>query len=476
MNHGSSGLLLLVVYLALAAYLMPLFTGAPSAADLLNRASAAALVENTSFDVSQFERQSGVKFEGVKRAGNKVYPDHAPGFAIVSAPFYALVRVILGKADESNLKAGWYALRLLLSTLPLFLLAGWLFSSEVDAFSLGTLLFATPLFPLSLLYTSNIFVAILVYLAFRIIYDFDRVLPTRCFTAGLFLGICFLCDFRAALPILVLGAGLLFTSGKEIGSRLGLFALGVLPFVLLVTAYAWLVLGSPWEAVPFQHFQVPDLYTFFEALVSPARGLFFYSPVLIFSVFAIFTTKSGGSLRFGVKYSVIVLSLVLSVFWNGGESGFAVPAAGLSIAVLFLLDPLFDGEADEYPGLWRGFFFVTSVLFFAIPALTFPLAPVRLLYPHNSFWGVLLFEELAFTPGLAGWIGYSSLWFAIIPAALIAIAVIAVLRTARYPLRFAAGALVGILLVGMYVFFSDLEPRRAAPFIKEAITDARPPT
>lgn len=472
MNHGSSGLILLSLYLLLAVFLLPLFDGDGSDRDRINRAAAASLVERTTFDISRLENEDA-KFIAVRRVEGKVYPKDPPGFAIVSAPIYALARVFLGPADADNLRSGWFVLRFALCSLPVLLLGFWLFSSEVDAFSLGTLLFATPLFPLSLLYTSQIFVAVLVYLAFRVIYDFDRVMPVRCFTAGLFLGFCLLCDLRALLPIAVFLVGLLFTGGGDLRDRFAAYLAGILPFAAALAFYSWWMFGSVWTVIPFENIRVPQLYTFFEMWFSPARGLFFYAPVLLFSIYAVFTTKAGGTLRFGVKYSLIVLALVLSVFWRDAGAEFAVPASTLAFVLPMLLDPLFDGESDEYSSLWRGFFFTLALLFCSIPVLSYPFAPAALDYPHNSFWQPLIFERLAFTPNTVEWFGYSSPWLMAVPAVAILLILFAVLRTSRYPARFAVGILTGLLLVGSYMFFIDLESEKAKPFVERvsAVSD-----
>ncbi len=471
MNHGSSGLLLLALYLLIAAYLMPLFPASGSERDLVNRAATASLVERTTFDISKFEKE-GSEFRNVRRIDGKVYPASPPGFAVVSAPFYAIARIFLGEANDENLRSGWFTLRFVLSTMPLLLLGIWLFSSEVDAYSLGAFLFATPLFPLSLLYTPDVFVAVLIYLAFRVIFDFERVMPGRCFTAGLFLGFCLLCDVRTILPALVFFVGVLFTGRREIGSRVMYYLAGIVPFAAALVFYSWFVLGSVTELLPLSNFTVPGFYAFYESWLSPAAGIFAYSPLLLFAIGAVFTTKAGGSLRFGVKYTLIVLALVLSVFWDSGESGARVPAAELAIVILLFLDPLFDGEADEYSNLWRGFFFTVALLMCFIPALTVPFAPAELAYPHNSFWRPLLVDHGVFAQTIPGIYGVKGPWVLLFPGIAVLLILFAVLRTARYPARFAIGVLAGFLLMGNYLFFTDLEPEQAKPFV-DKVSDVR---
>lgn len=465
MNHGSSGLILLTLYFLTSLYLMPLFAGSGSETDRINRAAAASLVESTAFDISRFEKK-GEKFERVLRVDGKVYPEAPPGFTIVSAPIYAIARIFLGEADADNLRSGWLVLRLALASLPVLLLGIWLFSSEVDAFSLAVLLFATPLFPLSFLYTSHVLVAVLVYLAFRVIFDFDRVMPGRCLTAGLFLGFALLCDVRAVLPISVFGISLFFTGRREMGARISYYLAGIVPALTVLIFYSWYVLGSATAVLPVDKLQLPGLYDIYRQWFSPAEGLFAYSPVLLFSISAIFTTKAGGSLRFAVKYLLVFLALVLSLFWQDG-SGFAVPAATLSMVLLLFLDPLFDGESDDYSSLWRGFFFTVSLFMCAIPLLTYPFAPSGLSYPHNSFWQPLLTSGESFVPTVVEFFGAASPWAMVFPAAVLLIVLYAVLRTVRYPARFLVGILAGLLLVGNYMFSTDLEAEKAGPYLEQ---------
>lgn len=473
MNHGSSGLLLLALFFLISVYLLPLYPETGSERDLLNWAATVSLVENTTFDVSGTEKIIGRRFEHVKRIGDAVYPESAPGFAIASAPIYAMVRLIVGKAGSGNLKTSWFVLRLALSTFPLLILAFWLFSSEVDAYSLGALLFATPLFPFSLIYSNQVFVAVLVYLAFRVIFDFDRVMPGRCFTAGLFLGFCLLCEPLVVLPITVFFIGLLFTGRRDLGRRLLFYVAGVVPFASVLAFYSWYVLGSVSEALPPVSIEIPDLYRVYEVLFSPARGLFAFSPLLLFSILAVVTSRAGGTLRFRIKYLLIFSALLFAVFASESGTGYLFAGTPLIFLLPVFLDPLFDGEADEYSSLWRGFFFAASLLMCSIPAFSQPFAPSELLYPHNSFWEPLIFVYGAFAPTALGLFGIKGSLSAILPAAVIVLILFAVLRAARYPARFGIGILAGVLLIGNYLFFTDLESGKAEPYLKSAAVDSQ---
>ena len=474
MNHGSSGLLLLALFFLISIYLLPLYPETGSERDLLNWAATVSLVENTTFDISKTEKIIGRRFEHVNRVGDAVYPESAPGFVVASAPIYAIVRLVAGPADNRNLETSWFVLRLAMSTFPLLILGFWLFSSEVDAFSLGALLFATPLFPFSLLYSHQVFVAVLVYLAFRVIFDFDRVMPGRCFTAGLFLGFCLLCEPLVVLPITVFFIGLLFTGSRDLGRRLLFYLAGIVPFAAVLAFYSWYVPGEIFKALPPIALEIPDLYGVYEVLFSPARGLFAYSPLLLFSILAVATSRSGGTLRFRIKYLLVFSALLFGVFVGEAVSGYDFAGSPLIFLLPVFLDPLFDGEADEYSSLWRGFFFTASLLMCSIPVFSYPFAPAVLSYPHNSFWEPLIFVHGSFGPTALGWFGIKGPLTAILPAAVLALVLFAVIRAARYPARFGVGILAGLLLIGNYLFFTDLESDKAAPYLIEpAATETR---
>ncbi len=178
MDRRNSGLFLLSIYFILAIYLLPIFFNGGSANDLTRWATTVSLVEHNSFEISWAKDLVGVEFTDVTTTSDdKVYSNKSPGISLLSAPFYAIARVIIGKPTKENVRTSWFVLRLLIGSMPLLLLAFWLYSNEVDTYSLGIVLFATPLFPYSLLYYSHVLVAILVYIAFRLIYDGRRVFP-----------------------------------------------------------------------------------------------------------------------------------------------------------------------------------------------------------------------------------------------------------------------------------------------------------
>ncbi len=454
MDRRNSGAFLLLIYFVLAIYLLPIFSNGGSAVELTNWATTVSLVENNSFEISWTKEIIGGEFVDVtKTLDGKIYSNSSPGISLLSAPFYAITRIIIGKPTKGNVRTSWFVLRLIISSLPLLLLAFWLHSSEVDAYSVGVLLFATPLFPYSLLYYSHVLVAILVYFAFRLIYDERRVFPERCFWSGLLLGFCILCSFSAIIPLIIFGIGLNFTEPRERIRRVIFYISGFAPFIFILAVYNQLVFGSPFAFASHYELTYPTLSSLYQFLISPSHGLFFFSPILIFSVFTFFDSEQSGFKRHRIKIATIIFTFIAVIGFAEKYGGESVGARHLIIIIPLMLDSFFDGEIEDYPSLWRGFLFVISFLLCTIPMLTYPFAPTDLQFPHNSFWQPLLYENNWFMLTLVNTFGLINNIWTILPAiVLLLIAIYFVWRDAKFPFRFAVGLLTGILLVGFYFF------------------------
>ncbi len=456
---------------------MPLFPSEGSAEDFTRWASVVSLVERNSFEISWTKEMIPTKkFADVSKLENgTVYPNKPPGIAFLSAPFYAIVKVILGKPTSENVRTSWFILRFIISTLPLVLLAVWLIGMEVDTFSAAILLFATPLFPFSLLYSSHILVAVFIYLAFRFIYDTRRVFPERCFWAGLLTGYAFLCEFAAIVPLVVFGLGLITTESRERSTRLFFYSAGVAPMILVMGIYYYFVFGSPVAMFSQYAITFPSFSNLYELLISPSGGLFFFSPILLFAVFSVFDSNERGFRRQRLKLVTIFLTVLTILLITPKYDGILVASGNLILVIPLMLDTFFDGEIEDYPSLWRGFLFSVSFLFCTIPMLTYFFAPDTLQFPHNSFWQPLLSDANIYTHTLANAFGLVNNFWTIVPAmAGLLLAVYFVWRDAKFPFRFAVGLFAGFLLVGNYMFLADLERDAAKPFLENTRKQTQP--
>jgi 4-amino-4-deoxy-L-arabinose transferase-like glycosyltransferase len=468
----NKALWLLAIYFCLSVYLLPMFPHGGSANELTRWAAAASIIEKGSFEISWTEDLIGKNVD-TARVGERVYSNKAPGTALLAAPVYGLTRIFTGAPDASNIRVSWLAMRFTVSTLPLLFLAIWLYRRETDMFSLAALLFATPLFLYSLLLFSHVLVAVLIYFAFRLLYDAKKNLLRNYFSAGFLCGLAVICEFPVIFAAAVFGAGLFFTEKRGRSQRLMWFAAGGLPFVIFLLVYNYALFGSPvalsyayesfpeWAEVAGQGvfgIGFPTVSNIYLLLFSPARGLFFYSPVLILSVVCFFTSPERKTLRHKIKICTIAIAVLLMCGHGAAHGGWAFGARYLVFVLPLMLDSFFDGEIYGFSNLWQGFLFTASFLFCTIPALTFPFAPPEFRFPHNDFWWKFLLVEGWFTPNLADVFGLSSGFWTILPVALALFAAFFIVwRNARRPNRFAVGILAGLLVTGVYSFLLHLD-------------------
>ena len=470
----SARISILLIYLFVAVYLLPMFPHGGSANELTRWATAASLVENGSFEISWTEPLLGKNVDTAV-VGEKTYSNKAPGTAVLAAPFYALSRIFVGPPNASNIRTSWFLMRLFIGTLPLLLLGLWLYRKGADEFSLATFLFATPLFLYSLLFFSHVFVAVLVYFAFRLLYDAGGGSLKKCFWAGVLSGVAVTSEFSSIFAILVFAAGLLFTAKRERYRRVSYFVLGGAPFALLLLLYNNALFGSPfsisyahesfpeWAGVASQGvfgIGFPTLSNGILLLLSPSRGLLFYSPILVLSIIVLFSSRERTSLRHRIKIWAAIVSFLIMCGHGAAHGGWAMGARYLILILPLLLDSFVRAEGSRFSSIAQGSLFASSVLLCTIPALTFPFPPPEFGYPHNNFWKPFLVNEHWFTPTLANSLGLPSGVAGIVPVLLALLGVIGVVCwKARQPKSFALAALAGSAAVGIYVFLPNLDDK-----------------
>jgi hypothetical protein len=467
---------LLVIYIFVAVYLLPMFPHSSSANELSRWATAASIVETGSFDISWTEPLIGPNVD-TARIGTHLYSNKAPGTAVAAVPFYAVTRGFVGPPDASNIRVSWFVMRLAISTLPLLILEIWLYRRGADEFSLATLLFATPLFVYSLLFFSHVFVAVAVYFAFRLLYDTDSGSRWRFLLAGALSGLAVISEFPAVFPVAVFAIGILLMEKTERSIRLGNFILGGAPFAILLLVYNNSLFGSP-LSMSYAHESFPEwaevastgvfgigfptLSNLYLLLVSPSRGLFFFAPVLALGVAGFFIAKGRATLRHRVKVAAVLLTILVVSGHGAAHGGWAIGPRYLVLILPLLLDSFFDRESYPYPDLLRGSLFGVSLILCTIPILTFPFAPAEFSSPHNDLWLPLLFSERWFVPNLANVFGVPSSAWTLVPFALALAAVVCIIAiAARQRHRFAIGLAVGVAVVALYgaLSFESVEDR-----------------
>jgi hypothetical protein len=465
----NSGAWLLIIYLFLSIYLLPMFPHGGSPNELSHWATAASLVEKGSFDISWIEPLIGPDVDAVK-VGDKTYSSKAPGTAILAAPIYEFTRLFIGPPDAANIRVSWFAMRIVLSSLPLLLLGIWLYARDTDELSLAVLLFASPLFVYSVLFFSHVFVAVVLYMAFRFVYDQRYMLPWHCLFAGAFCGLAFIAEFSAIIPAVAFGVGLFYADKREKLVRPVFFVIGLLPFVALFGFYNYALFGSPLAPSSFGSagFGIPSPYNFYLLLFSPSRGLLFFAPVFLFSIFAFLGSREVRTLRHQVKVAAIFLTIVVMCCHNAADGGWSFGPRYLILIMPLLLDSFFDGEVYEMSNLWQGILFGISLIFCVIPMLTFPFSPPEFGHPLRDFWTKFLINENWFVPNFANVLsGSSSIWGTLPILIAVIFIPIVVLRGMRRRMRFFVGLVIAVVVAGVYILLptnatnSENEFRRA---------------
>jgi hypothetical protein len=461
-----NGAWLIAIYLFLSVYLLPMFPHGGSANELTRWATAASLVEKSSFDISWTEPLIGPNVD-TAQVDDKIYSNKAPGTAVLAAPVYALTRVFIGPPNASNIRISWFAMRFVLSTLPLLLLGVWFYSRESDELSLATLLFATPLFLYSLLFFSHVFVAVVIYFAFRVIFDQRYIMPWHAFVAGLLCGVAVISEFTAVIPAAVFGVGLIFADKRERFKRPLYFLLGGLPFALLLGWYNHALFGSAFS-FSYAHESFPEwaevagrgvfgigwpsLSNIYLLLLSPSRGLFFTAPIFLYSIVAFFTSREARTVRHRVKIAAILVTVLVMSGHGAAHGGWAFGPRYLILIMPLLLDSFFDGEIYVMSNLWQGLWFGISFLFCTLPVLTFPFAPPEFAQPHRNFWLRYLTGEHWYTPNLANVFDVPSTIWSMLPVfGLLVLTLFLVLRNMRRPRRFLIGLAAAAVVCGVYL-------------------------
>ena len=463
--------MIIAIYLGIAIYLLPMYPHGGSANEMTRWATAASLIEKGSFEISWTEPLIGPNVDAAK-VGDRTYSNKAPGTAILAAPFYALTRIFVGPPNASNIRISWFAMRFALSTLPLLLLAIWLYRRGTDEFSLALLFFATPLFLYSLLFFSHVFVAVAVYFAFRLIYDETRGGPKVLVIAGVLSGLAVVSEFPAVFAVSVFGVGLFFKDKETRASNLFYFAIGGLPFLLFLLAYNNALFGSPfsmsyahesfpeWAEVAGQGvfgIGVPSLSNAYLLLLSPSRGLLFSSPVLILSVIAFVRSFDRNNVRRMVRLAAVAICVIIICGHGAAHGGWAFGPRYLIFIVPLILDPFFEHETPDIPGVWKGVLLGASVLLCVLPSLTFPFAPPEFSFPHNKFWASFMSGEGWFVPDLANVFGLTNSGWWLFPVLIaVVVAIYLVARSVQQTALFAAGFAIAILVVGVYVLLPTL--------------------
>ena len=186
----------------------------------------------------------------------------------------------------------------------------------------AVILFGTIVFPYSTMLFAHVPAALFLLLAFT-------QLETRPTAAGIAAGIAVACFYVCALATVILVL-LAFSYQRRTGIR---FVLGALPLVFLMAIYHWLCFGSPFRtaveaSTPFTHggylfgvITIPSTDALYGITISPYRGLFFVSPILLLAFVGLTSMKRNA--RYWSLIAIVTSFILVIASFNGWYGGYA---------------------------------------------------------------------------------------------------------------------------------------------------------
>lgn len=294
------------------------------------------------------------------------HPNKPPGMSLLAVPVYA-VAYHIEKAVGWN-PDDWRVLNFnawlctaftagLFSALGMVLFAqvarsmfpGRTWEATAAALTFG---FATTFFPFGTLLFDHNVTAVLLLAAFA------AVRSGRPMTAGVCAGVASVVNYLAAIPGVLFGIVILARSRQW--SQAGRYLLGVVPSLAVLLAYNTAAFGAPFTlSTSFQNpafketapaflgmFTAPSWFATVCLTVSPWRGLFVLSPVLILALVGFWRWKRTGG-RMGELWMVVgivAFFFLVNICFNGFHGGFSAGPRYLIPALPFLclaLVPMF---------------------------------------------------------------------------------------------------------------------------------------
>lgn len=288
-----------------------------------------AIVERHTLFIDGYDVNTGDVSKGT---GGHTYINKPPGASILAAVPYALIfaieRRLHAPVDSMTRMNCWIATALSVGLCgafigPILYLYGRRRMAATPPVALcvsAIILFGTIIFPYSTMLFAHVPAALFLLLAVTLF-------ENRPLAAGIAAGIACSCFYVCALAAAIL-AIVAFCYRRRSAVR---FLLGTLPFVVLMGIYQWLCFGSPFRtaveaSTPFtQHgllfgvIRLPSIDALYGITLSPYRGLFFVSPILL-PAFVGFVAMKRSQEFWSVIAIVTTFILVIAGFngWNGG--------------------------------------------------------------------------------------------------------------------------------------------------------------
>ncbi|HSP13226.1 MAG TPA: hypothetical protein VLV78_00580 [Thermoanaerobaculia bacterium] len=398
----------IVLYAILALIVVPVFPHFLSPNEISRWIVAVAIVDHHTVEVTRVVRDLNVHTEDLATVGGRLYSNKAPGGALVGLPGYAIVRAIVGPPSASTMRTTITAMRLLVSTIPVILLALWLMAvarrlgckEESIRFAVVALLFGTPIFAYGLLLFAHALSALTLFGAFALLFKTeDRGPRAEDFGAGALIGLAVLSEYPNAIPAAVLLACAL--PRLRTGGLLRVIAGGA-PFAAALGLYNYVAFGSAFTLSSAHEIDpkvravaahglfgvgLPSPANLFHLLLDPSKGLLVLSPILILSFAGIAAARRAMPRSAFIAILATPLSILLTFAgYTNWWGGWTVGARYLVAALPFLALLLALVEASYAGAVLLG----ASIAAIALVSLVFPFVPPDYPAPWMSFaWPLL---------------------------------------------------------------------------------------
>ncbi len=270
------------------------------------------------------------------------YSEKAVGISILGVPVYFLLRLLNVQTDP-GLYLFW--LRLICVTIPsicfvVFLSQFWqrMFNGRWNSLLMFIYIFGTIAFTYSLQFISHHLTAITLFLSFCFAWRAslgEKSEFRSLILSGIFAGATLIMEYPAAVQVGILFLYVLFRF--QSAKKTSLFAAGLFPFVIFLLAYNYVIFGTPFETtynyslVQLVRWDLPSQKALIGLLISPGRGLFFFSSVLLLSIPGIFQLIKNE--RFRVEGIFILGIAVSNLLFHAGMNNWV---AGWSFGPRYL--------------------------------------------------------------------------------------------------------------------------------------------
>ena len=281
-------------------------------------------------------------------------------------------------------------------------------------FATFTFAFATLYFPYATMQMDHDLVAVALLAAFLL--AFDTASPRRLFAAGICAAGSIVASYLSVVAAVILGGYIVWRAGRaRRASGLVAFVAGAIPPLALLAAYNVACFGNlmamnyAWENPLFKRvggsllelFTAPRGHVLLALLVSPMRGLFSGTPVLVLGVIGLVIMLRSPRLRPEGLVCVAMIGhvLVFNMSFGNWNSGWACGPRYLVPALPFLALPvaLVPARAN-----WvRHGLLAISIIAMALVTIVDPQPPPTMvgIWNHSPIWSIDLPQWLHGRPG-----------------------------------------------------------------------------